>query len=122
MATSSLITTLIYTVTGTGANGCKSDFEAKVKVNSCAGINELKSNIDAKIKIYPNPNSGNFILEAESEIQLTILNELGQLVKTLSLNEQNNYRVNESGLSNGIYFVMGRSNFGTTRQKVSVLK
>ena len=122
VATSSLITTLIYTVTGTGANGCKSDFEAKVKVNSCAGINELKSNIDAKIKIYPNPNSGNFILEAESEIQLTILNELGQLVKTLSLNEQNNYRVNESGLSNGIYFVMGRSNFGTTRQKVSVLK
>jgi hypothetical protein len=120
VATSSLITTLIYNVTGTGPNGCKSDVGVLVKINSCNSLNEFNQKYG--IKLYPNPNSGEFTLEAESEMQLIILNELGQLVKTLSLNAANNFKVKEFSLSNGIYFVTGQSNKQTIKEKIVVLK
>lgn len=60
------------------------------------------------VNIFPNPSNGiiNFTVEnasQEQEYQLVISNSLGQIVKTISINN-NSAIINEDELSAGIYF------------------
>jgi hypothetical protein len=119
--TSSLITTITYTVVGTGANGCKTETTTLVKINSCNGLNNYSENTST-LKLYPNPSSGAFTIEGESTLDLSVINELGQVIKTVRLNESNNYKSQISGLSNGIYFITGQDNTKTITYKVIVNK
>ena len=119
--TSSLITTLTYTVVGTGANGCKTETTTLVKVNSCNGLSNYTENTSA-LKLYPNPSSGAFTLEAETNLELNVINELGQIIKTIKLNETNNYKTHVTGLINGIYFITGQDRTKTITHKVIVNK
>ena len=59
--TSTLVTTVIINVTGTGANGCTNTATVNVKINACNGVSELNSN--ANLVVYPNP--------ATSEVNVT---------------------------------------------------
>ena len=119
VVTSSLITTLNYTVTGTNTQGCSTSTVVQVKVNSC---NAIKENLNGnnQLSIYPNPNSGNFTIGYTTAIELNLVNELGQLVKTISLNASNNYQTSVSNLAKGVYFVTGQKNNALINQKLIV--
>ena len=73
---------------------------------------------EKKVKIYPNPNNGEFTITALGEDIICIINELGQVVKTITLCANNNYSSTINGLANGIYFAIGK-NF---REKIVVMK
>ncbi len=96
---------VIYTLTGVSAQGCEASITVPINVSACTGINELDNN--KQLSIYPNPNNGEFIINAEKEMTLSLVNELGQVVKKLDVNSKNNYQVSVSNLPNGIYFVVG---------------
>jgi hypothetical protein len=49
---------------------------------------------------------------------VSLTNELGQLIEMIELNQQNNFSYKVSQLSNGIYFLVGK----TIKQKVVVSK
>jgi hypothetical protein len=104
--TSSVATTLVYTVTGTDANGCSHTIVQQVKVNSCQGLNDASSDF-AAVKVYPNPNNGQFTIEGNGNTEIQITNELGQVIRVLKLLEANNYSVNIDNLPAGLYFVTG---------------
>ena len=90
-------------------------------MNSCVGISNLSLN-ESQINIYPNPSSGDVKVSSANAIELNLTNELGQLVKLLSLNESNNFEINLSGLSAGIYFVTGANEESKVNQKIIITK
>lgn len=103
--TSTVVTTLLYTVTGIDANGCSNSFQFQVKVNGCSGLNENTNT--AGLSVYPNPNNGQFVIETEADEVLRVTNELGQVVLMLHLDADNNRKVSVENLPSGIYFISG---------------
>lgn len=112
----------VYTVQGKDANGCVNSATIQVKVNPCTGINELNAKESIGLKVYPNPNNGDFIIESGVDIELQLINELGQTIKTLHLADQNNHRISVNDLAKGIYFLVGQKNDLKLNQKLVVIR
>ena len=111
-----------YTMIGTDANGCKDTTSIQIKVSACVGVGEL-NNLSELIKVYPNPNNGEFEITSKGiEIELKIINDLGQLVKIINLNKINNYEIKVNELSNGVYFVVGQNKTTNINQKIIINK
>lgn len=110
-----------YSVTGFSAAGCKSTKTFIQVVSGCVGINALTSNYEG-VNIYPNPNNGECTVKSGSTITLTVVNEIGQIVRTVILNEENNYETTLNNLSSGIYFVYGSNHSVMFKQKIVVAK
>jgi photosystem II stability/assembly factor-like uncharacterized protein len=110
-----------YSVTGISAAGCKSTKTFVQTVSGCVGINALTSVYEG-VTIYPNPNNGNCTIKAGSSITLTVINEVGQVVKTITLNEANHNEATLDNLASGIYFVYGSNQSVVFKQKIVVTK
>lgn len=105
----------VYTYTN--STGCNVNTTQLFTVNACVGINELYHG-DVSIRIFPNPNNGAFEIKGIKEETIFISNELGQLISTKNLTQENSYSVKLSDLQSGIYFVGNKF----YRQKVVVIK
>lgn len=116
-----LNTVYVYSVTGTDANGCVGSGMVTVSVKLCTGINEMTGN-SSLVKVYPNPSNGNFVVQSDVNVNLNIVNELGQVVKTVEMNGTTIKEVNISGLADGIYFIKGETAGKTINQKIVVAK
>jgi len=96
-----------------GATGGAEDFDFfidnfRVDTYSVLGIEELKQ-IEGFV-MYPNPVIDELTVSAKSEIeQLSIVNMLGQTVRTVTPNSRN-YKLNLADLSTGIYLVKASVN------------
>ncbi|WP_317896538.1 T9SS type A sorting domain-containing protein [Aurantibacillus circumpalustris] len=106
--TPTIAITVIYTVTGTNSFGCETSLIEQMQVKTCAGLESLDLNGN-HLKIYPNPSKGDFIIESENDIQFNIINELGQVIKQIQLNNENDFKYSVSGISDGIYFIVGNN-------------
>jgi hypothetical protein len=95
--------TTTYTLTGTDVNGCSKTVQVTQLVATCIGIEE-QSNLAGLLNIYPNPSNGEFTIQAGTGMNITIINELGQLVSSFVLNEKDS-TVQVKGLAHGIYFI-----------------
>lgn len=104
-----------YTYTNT--NGCTGSATATIVVNGCVGIDEASADA-AFFSVYPNPNSGEFVIRSNRDMSVLITDELGQLLQTVPLSTGNDHNAIISGLSNGVYFI----NSGPYRQKVIVIR
>lgn len=114
--------TIVYSVTGTDANGCESTASISMKVNACTGIELQNAGVVSGISVYPNPNNGEFTISADSEWHLVMVNEIGQLVRDIYLNDKNNFKMDITNLSKGIYFINGEKDSMSIHQKISVNK
>ncbi|MCD6066043.1 MAG: C-terminal target protein [Bacteroidetes bacterium] len=95
-------------------NGC-SDTSACMSITTI-GIRSLKAD-RSEILIMPNPNTGTFTVKAP-EGTYYLINELGQQIKTIGLNTDNNYSVRIDNLGAGVYYLIGKDN--STRNKIVV--
>ncbi len=87
------------------------------------GVKNLSAHdFSTELSIFPNPNSGVFYIQSNSESIYNIVNELGQVVQTVKLNYANNNSVAVENLSSGIYFIIGYNDHKMTSQKVIVTK
>jgi hypothetical protein len=104
-----------YTVYGTDSNGCENSIQYTQQVNDCTGLPEILMQ-DAKLKIYPNPNNGRFYISGTGNRELSILNDLGQELRKINLEENEALMI--SDLPDGIYFVVA----GVVKQKLIVTR
>ncbi len=117
---SNVVTTHTVSVIGTDVNGCMDTAQVTVKVNACTGLAESSL---SEISIYPNPSAGTFNIKSENDQVVHVLNELGQLMRVIELNGQNQHQVQISGLPKGIYFIQSvpdATSNGSLKQKLIV--
>ena len=67
--------------------------------------------------LFPNPNSGTFVLKGQLGESYAIVNELGQVVKEIKLNQVETIEI--AGLKSGMYIVL--STAGLERKKMIVV-
>ena len=68
------------------------------------------------IKYYPNPNTGNFTIETETEKLINIINILSETILTQQLQKGKN-EIDFSNYANGVYFIKaGNSTFKIIKQ------
>ncbi len=104
------------------ANGCVNGATVQIAVKPCTGITEQTANSNL-ITVYPNPNNGEFLVSSDMALELTLINELGQIIQKISLSEFNGFKQEIKGIDNGIYFVSFVSeNQQKINQKVIILK
>jgi len=58
------------------------------------------------------------MIHSDSESSLQLINELGQVIKQISLDKNNAHKIQMSELPNGIYFIVGDG----IREKIVVNK
>ena len=114
-------TTTTYTVTGTNQNNCIGKATITQSVNACLGISSLNTS-NITLEIYPNPSFGNFSVRSDVNQTLSVFNETGRCVRTISLNEDNGRNLSVSDLEGGMYFIGGSNLNGKIKQKIIVLK
>ncbi|WP_264535836.1 leucine-rich repeat domain-containing protein [Flavobacterium sp. N1736] len=73
--------------------------------NTCKTLG-VDDSVFAKATIYPNPTNGEVNIDNIILDKANVYNELGQLVKTFTLDSNNtNNTINLSGLSKGVYYI-----------------
>ncbi|MBL7922435.1 MAG: T9SS type A sorting domain-containing protein [Bacteroidia bacterium] len=107
-----------YTVTGF-LNGCSNTSTITQATAVCMGV-EKNQNVNAILSIYPNPNTGEFVIETNENVQLKLMNELGQVIRTISTNDSANKKTVINCLSKGIYFINGNMNGKAINEKIIV--
>lgn len=95
----------VYTVTGTDVNGCNGSTQVFAYVNICSGI-EDKTGTQTTFEVYPNPNEGQFVMKSDKAMELILLNQLGQQLQIIRLDETNNYSQEMNVQTAGVYFVV----------------
>ncbi len=102
------------------------DFNAPVNTNIdsiqaviCVGVNSQNEQ-NTSFKIIPNPNNGNFILNASVELEtanLFIYSQLGELVHNQKVSG-NNPQISLKALPKGVYFMQVQTSKGNFSQKM----
>ncbi len=87
-------------------------------------IVELKSMNESTFdfEAFPNPSIGDFTISASEAGTFNIINELGQLIRTVEITEANNNQVKVENMPNGAYFVTGMLKGETVTKKVIVVR
>ena len=111
--------TTTYSVSGTDANGCSGSGSVKVTVNSCLGLNEINL-INDPISIFPNPSNGQFTISSNEDMDLEIINEVGQRVKFISASAESPTTHDVKDLPAGVYFIVGIKNHKQIKAKLLI--
>ncbi len=107
-----------YSVIVTDGNGC-SDTSAVQNVLS-VGLGHVA--IDYSVKLYPNPNTGNFVIEFADDVQreIEITDAIGRLIVADEISRRKEYMLDK--VAAGIYFLNIKHNGAISSIKFSVVK
>ncbi len=95
------------TWSGLGAHTC-----------NCANVGIAESNTVNKMSVYPNPTSGQFVVNASATItHIEVINTLGEVVlveEFTSADQQSSKRIDLSGMPGGMYMIQVQLSSGNT--------
>ena len=122
-----ILQTGYYTVVVSDSNGCKNSFTVYILIS---GINDLMS--DTNISIYPNPSSGNFIVELlngpdlvglAGEISIDVVNVIGQRVFSSTEKISTTHwkkQIDLHDIARGVYFIGIKAENKFVRKKILI--
>ena len=85
-----------------------------------AAVNKLEGTY--AFEAFPNPSNGDFTISSSEVGTFNIINELGQVVRTVEITEVNGNQVKVEDMPNGAYFVTGTLNGEIVTKKVIVVR
>lgn len=110
----------------TSSFGCVNAAEVSIEFKDCTSINEREA---ISLNIYPNPGNGIFTADLKSiinqEVTLTITNMNGAVVyqqNDLNITGSGSFKIDLSGLSDGIYQVLVKGKNVTVSEKLIIKK
>lgn len=104
------------------SNGLGDVFVLKINTSKITGLYDFQNKKPIDIIIYPNPNNGTFTITSKEKINLTIINNLGQTIQSLEINENTNFQQNITINTSGIYYISGNTDKKIIKQKIIVTK
>ena len=105
-----LNTTTVFTLTGTGTNGCSTTTTITQSISECVGVNKVTSTLGGT-KVYPNPSTGEFIVELNSNSEKTFeITDLTGRIVSSSVSKEEKMHMNIKTLSKGVYYLKITSN------------
>jgi len=113
--------TPVYSYTDT-PTGCVSSDSINIFVASCLGVTENKNTLESKISITPNPNNGSFKIISEIDLELNLVNQLGQVICTVILNNNNSREVTLTDIASGVYFISDKKTGQKIDRKIIVIR
>ncbi len=108
----------VISVSSTVTSECTSTASHTLTVNNCASIND-QTGSQLPLRVFPNPNNGQFTISAPENSEYQLVNELGQLIRTLRFDDRNQRTVVVSDLDRGTYFV--RAVEGNSAEKFKII-
>ncbi len=105
-----------YSVTGTSADGCVATSTIALNVQACTGLKESENE---KLVVWPNPTNGQLTVQVTSQANITVINQLGQVVLTTPVPAGNN-NISLSDYANGVYFIQVQT--GNSLKSIKVIK
>ncbi len=97
------------------------DAAITVNINNPTGIEDILKN---ELLFYPNPAKDELNLvigsELKEEIDIKIVNSIGNIVRSEKFNNQNEFRLDVSNLSSGIYFLQVNVGEETVTKKIII--
>lgn len=103
------------------ANGCEGTASINVVPNLCQGIQE-QTEADYHLSAYPNPGKGSLTIQAGKAIDLDLINELGQTLRTIHLNQSNSFSLTIYDIPGGVYFLRGGNQGAGINKKIVTIK
>ena len=94
----------IYSVNGTDVNGCKNSTTVTQDVSLCTSVSSVALNDTQIINLYPNPNTGLFVIELYSTTHVSLINTIGQLIISENM-ESGKHNLDIHNQATGIYIV-----------------
>jgi hypothetical protein len=110
-----------YTVTGTDANGCSTSTVVQAKVSNCNSISEFAAENNS-INVFPNPTSGVLYVNTDKDLQLQLINSIGEVVREIYVEAGQTKSIDVKDLSAGIYVLSGDSSGSRTSVKVIITR
>lgn len=81
------------------------------------GMQPITKEKEAELAIYPNPSTGDFKLNVKSKVELSVYNQLGQIViPTMNYTPNTKLFINEKG----IYYIKIKDSNGTKTKKLII--
>ncbi len=111
--------TTTYTVTGSNQSNCHASASITQSVAACLGLNQQNQN-SALLEVYPNPNQGVVNIKSNSDVSLSLFNQQGQFIKSISLNTSNGRIIVLTELVKGMYYISGIIGNEPVKQKIIV--
>ncbi|MEA3496588.1 MAG: DUF5011 domain-containing protein, partial [Bacteroidota bacterium] len=99
-----------------------------VNIEECPWRSMEENGLESAVSLYPNPTKGKFVLDINlsvaTDLNITITNTLGEVVKTMKLNNTKggSYNVDISDRSSGMYFVRIQSGNNIVVKQVTLTK
>ncbi|HEY6143808.1 MAG TPA: T9SS type A sorting domain-containing protein [Flavobacterium sp.] len=104
-----------YKVEITSLSGCSIASDCVTFSSLALGVKD--NNTASKFVLYPNPTTGILNVESNIEDDFTVVNQLGQVVKTVKVNVGTN-KVNLENLVDGVYFLKNKSGENQVVKKI----
>ena len=110
----------------TDVNGCEGMASVNVQVNACVGF--VEHTLANGVSVYPNPNSGTFIVSVNvnvDELTLEMLDLQGRVVfNSMENNIQSGFtkQINMENVANGVYMLRVTTSKEQVSLKVAVQK
>jgi hypothetical protein len=82
----------------------------------------IEWNNGVEVLIYPNPSMGEVTFKSVHAGTYYIVNEAGQLVQEVRLNNTNNFEIKINNLAAGTYVVAGQNDFGIVKERLVIVK
>jgi hypothetical protein len=114
--------TTTYSISGTAANNCSNVGVKTVTVDACVGLETISKTISNELRLFPNPSKGEFTMATETDARFEIINSIGQVVRTVILDEKNDHKTQITNLPGGIYFVSSLNDKNAPKRKVIVTR
>ncbi|MES2516051.1 MAG: SBBP repeat-containing protein [Bacteroidota bacterium] len=111
---------LTYTLNSTDRN---TNFILKLKpMGNTVGMEELSNNPSDALIVYPNPNNGSFVVHAEENMKLHLINNLGEILQNIEIKKEVNQTIHLETISSGIYFLVSQGTTRSVKQKIIVTR